>query len=190
MKKKVELWLNPWEYNRAVLLNYLMAIVVKNGGTLIQKKGWNSFETEYVLHQAKLQFEDCRIKTHITSFVDYKLNDAIIYVELSDNIFFPNWLHKIKVGDSYTVEYSYFLSELNDAEWWTDKILTTCMTEDDFKQAAQKLFETINASACSELVTHRRRHYYDWRKYYYEDVPEKRKVEYEPIEYIPLMEMC
>ncbi|MBQ6223444.1 MAG: hypothetical protein IJJ44_12600 [Solobacterium sp.] len=43
-----------WMYNRAVLMNRLMKNVYDNGGMLVCRKGWHSFDTRYEVHNRQV----------------------------------------------------------------------------------------------------------------------------------------
>lgn len=180
MKK---LYLKPWDYNKAILLDMLDKYIVENGGELFgyyrpgtiirsDHKG-NDFGSAKSNH--------CDTFNSHSSFV---LDGEYFYIEIDDNPFFDFHCQRIPLNANGKYVGTYFSDNLNK-QWVLDCLFGHNITETEMTEVFEMFKDAVLSMKKSaryyDKEKHRVPNRYDGR-YHYEWIDKSDKSEHSPRE--------
>lgn len=172
------LYLKPWDYNKAVLLDMLDNYVEANGGTLYgYYKPGTIVRSDHKGHEfGRTETNHCDNFGGYTTFV---LDGDYFYVELDDNPFFEFHCSRIPLDSNGKYVGTYCSNELSKKEWLYDCLFGHDICDADLKECFQLFLNEVLKMPKSQRYYERKRtrvpNRYDGG-YHYEmiDVSDKR----------------
>lgn len=121
-----------------------------------------------------------------TSYLQFKLDDYIYYIEFNSNPFFEHYIHKQHIDEikdnRYIVKYNHYIDTFNLDIFNNIDLYKYDLTDSEIKQSVNILFDMLVNANKSEVVTNRQREYcYHCNRYTYKQVKEVNKKEYKEV---------
>lgn len=121
-----------------------------------------------------------------TSYLQFKLDNYIYYVQFNENPFFENYLHKEPIDEikdnKYIVKYNHYIDTFSANLFDNIDLFDYNLSSKDIKKVVNILYNHIVNSKASETIETRKRKYcYNCNKYYYECIKDIRIKEYKEV---------
>ena len=121
-----------------------------------------------------------------TSYLHFKLDNYIYYMQFDSNPFFTHYIHKEKINEikdnKYIVNYNHYIDKFELDIFDNIDLFKYNLTDEEIKQGADILFNMlINANESKVVMTRQREYYYHCNKYTYKQVKEVNKKEYKEV---------
>lgn len=121
-----------------------------------------------------------------TSYLQFKLDDYIYYIEFNSNPFFEHYIHKQPIDEikdnRYIVKYNHYIDTFSLDIFNNIDLFKYNLTDSEIKQGVDILFNMLINANESEIVINRQREYcYHCNKYTYKQVKEVNKKEYKEV---------
>lgn len=123
---------------------------------------------------------------HNTSYLQFKLDDYVYYIEFNDNPFFSHHMIKQRINEikdnRYIVKYNHYIDTFNLDIFNDIDLFNYNLTDDELKESVDILFNMLIDANESEIVINRQREYcYNCDRYTYKQVKEVNKKEYKEV---------
>jgi len=184
MNKEETLYLNPWEFNAARILQRIEKLVFDNGGCIVST--WEKELTKYNLiprttdyRNETTIYKEKAITTNYRNYINFMLDGFVYSLSFDDNPFFEHYFLKKPIGSDLKVQYKYYLEELN-RDFLYDCLFHIDCSIEEIKEIANLIFNQLISFKGYKIATTRRRKYItsygsgkNSHHYYYENIPDK-----------------